>query len=107
MRLLAVTTITATAILALGPAARADTKKPAPAVGTDFAAQVRAMFRVAACGGDDAIPDRFPAKVIEAHCKQMAETYASYRKAWADPAAKFIADLRPNDAPKTVVYPFG
>jgi hypothetical protein len=103
MRVLAV----ATAILALGTAARAETKKPAPAAGTDFAVQARAMFRVAACGSDDAIPDRFPAKVIERHCKEMAETYASYRKVWADPAGKFIGDLRPTDAPKTVVYPFG
>ncbi|HWU91513.1 MAG TPA: hypothetical protein VN253_29800 [Kofleriaceae bacterium] len=104
MRLLAA----ATAILvALAPAARADTKKPAAGAGTDFGAQVRALFRVAACGGDEAVPDRFPAKVLERHCKEMKETYASYRKAWADQAAKFIGDLRPNDAPKTVVYPFG
>jgi hypothetical protein len=135
MRLLAV----ATAILALGTAAHADTrpagpeaKKPAPdakppapapdakplasapdarqlapSTGTDFAAQARAMYRVAACGGDDALPERFSAKVIERHCKEMAQTYASYRKAWADPAGKFIADLRPPEAPRTVVYPFG
>lgn len=106
MRSLAVAT--ATVILAaFGPAARADTKKPAVATGTDFGAQARAMFRVAACGGDEAVSDRFPAKTIERHCKEMKETYASYRKAWADQAAKFIGDLRPNDAPKTVVYPFG
>ena len=104
MRLLAV--LVATSTLAFGAAARAETKKPAPA-GTDFAAQARALYRVAACGGDDAIADRFPAQVVAAHCKQMAETYGAYRKAWADPAAKFIGDLRPNDAPKTVVYPFG
>ena len=105
MRRLAVAT--ATVILAvLGPAARAETKKPAPA-GTDFGAQARAMFRVAACGGDEAVPDRFPAKTIERHCKEMKETYAAYRAAWADQAAKFIGDLRPNDVPKTVVYPFG
>lgn len=109
MRLLAV----ATAIFAFGTAsapgrAAADsTKKPAPAAGTDFAAQVRTMFRVAACGSDDALTDRFPAKTIDRHCKEMAETYASYRKAWADPAGKFIGDLRPSDVPKTVVYPFG
>ncbi len=103
MKLLAV----ATAILAFGTAARAETKKPAPAPGTDFAAQARAMFRVAACGGDEAVADRFPAKIIERHCKEMKETYAAYRKAWADQAKKFIGDLRPHDAPKTVVYPFG
>ena len=95
------------AILALGTAARAETRNPAPAAGTDFAAQARAMFRVAACGGDDAIAERFPAKLIERHCREMAETYAWYRKVWAEPARRFIGDLRPNDAPKTVIYPFG
>jgi len=106
MRLLAVTI----GILALGATAHAETKKPAPPAppaGTDFGAQARAMYRVAACGGEEPIADRFPVKAIERHCKEMGDTYASYRKAWADPAGKFIADLRPSDAPKTVVYPFG
>ncbi len=62
---------------------------------------------MAACGGTDAIPDRFPAKTVDRHCKEMSDTYAAYHKAWADPARKFIGDLRPADAPKTVVYPFG
>src|SRR5690348_876747 len=103
MRLLAV----ATAILAFGTAARADTKKPASTTGTDFGAQARVLYRVAACGGTDAIPDRFPAKTVDRHCKEMSDTYAAYHKAWADPARKFIGDLRPAEAPKTVVYPFG
>jgi hypothetical protein len=75
--------------------------------GTEFAQQVREMFRVAACGSDDAIPERFSAHTIDAHCKEMAEVYKSYKHAWADQAEKFIATLRPSDAPKTVVYPFG
>lgn len=88
-------------LLALCTAARAD------APGTDFGPQVRAMFRVAACGGDDAIPDKFATKTIDAHCKEMAAVYASYRKAWADAAKTFIAGLRPADLPATAVYPFG
>jgi hypothetical protein len=75
--------------------------------GTEFAPQVRAMFRVAACGGDEAIPDGFATRVIDAHCKEMAGVYASYRRAWADQAKKFISELRPKDVPTTVVYPFG
>ncbi|MBA3503954.1 MAG: hypothetical protein H0T65_26575, partial [Deltaproteobacteria bacterium] len=35
------------------------------------------------------------------------DLYASYKRAWADQAGKFIAALRPADLPKTVVYPFG
>ncbi len=81
----------------------------AHAEGTEFAAQVREMFRVAACGQDDAdaIPERFNAKTIDAHCKEMAEVYKSYKRAWADQAQTFIAKLRPADLPTTVVYPFG
>lgn len=101
----------ATAILALGTATPAGAQ-PAPRAadksgGTDFAAQVRALYRVAACGGEDAIPERFSAKTIERHCREMKETYASYRRAWAVPAGAFIGNLRPSDVPKTVVYPFG
>jgi hypothetical protein len=75
--------------------------------GTEFATQVREMFRVAACGSDDPIPERFNARTIDAHCRDMAEVYKSYKRAWADQAQKFIATLRPADLPTTVVYPFG
>jgi hypothetical protein len=37
----------------------------------------------------------------------MTALYASHRTRWAGPAARFIAELRPRDTPKTVVYPFG
>jgi hypothetical protein len=87
---------------ALAPAVHAE-----PVAGTDFGPQVRAMFRVAACGGDDAIPERFSAKAITAHCQEMAGIYGSYKKAWMDQAQAFIAQLRPADLPTTVVYPFG
>lgn len=87
-------------------------KSALPVETTDFAAQVRVLFRVAACGSDDAIPERWTAKVahaaaIDRHCKTMTELYASYKRAWADRAGQFIAALRPADLPKTVVYPFG
>ena len=75
--------------------------------GTDYGPQVRAMFRVAACGSDDAIPARFAARTIEAHCRDMHDVYKSYRRAWADRAQRFIAELRPKDLPRVVVYPFG
>jgi hypothetical protein len=95
----------------LGASAHRAHAEPASAPGAqpvvDFAPEVRAMFRVAACGGDDAIPERFSARVIDAHCKELRAVYAGYRKDWADVAAQFIAQLRPADVPKTVVYPFG
>ena len=89
-------------ITALCGSARAE-----PSTGTDFGPQARVMFRVAACGDEEAIPERFSAKAITAHCKEMAGIYTSYRKAWADAAKAFIAELRPRDLPRTVVYPFG
>src|SRR5512143_1829080 len=100
MRTSYVATILVTA--ALVAPARAE-----PSAGSDFGPQARMMFRVAACGSDEAIPERFSAKAITAHCKEMAGIYASYRKAWADAAKAFIAELRPRDLPRTVVYPFG
>ncbi|MDB4952802.1 MAG: hypothetical protein JWO36_371 [Myxococcales bacterium] len=93
------TLIAALALACIGTA-RADN-------GTDFTPQGRAMFRAAACGGDDAIPEPFPKRIIDAHCKEMASVYSSYKKSWADPAQTFIAALRPRDLPTTIVYPFG
>ncbi len=88
-------------LLALASRAHADD------LGTDFGPQAKALFRVGACGGDDPVPDRLPAKTIDSHCKSMTNLYASYRRAWADKAGAFITNLRPAAAPRTVVYPFG
>jgi hypothetical protein len=96
--------LTAALVISFGPLG---TARAQPSAGTDFGAQARVMFRVAACGGDDAIPQRFSARAIGAHCRDMKEIYASYKKAWADRAAAFIAGLVPRDLPATVVYPFG
>jgi hypothetical protein len=75
--------------------------------GTDYGPQVRAMFRVAACGSDDAVPDRFSVHTVDSHCREMSDVYKSYKRAWADKAQSFIAELRPKDLTHTVVYPFG
>ena len=91
----------------LKPKSRPAMKSPVPLETTDFAAQARVLFRVAACGSTDEIPDRFRANTIERHCKSMRRLYGSYKRAWADKATAFIAALRPADLPKTVVYPFG
>jgi hypothetical protein len=106
MRGLAVVLVLALACQPLASAG--DAKKPVPDLrGTDFGPQVRAMFRVTACGSDDAIPACFHAKAVDRHCAEMKELYASYHRAWADPAFRFIGELRPGDVPRTVVYPFG
>ena len=90
---------------AVADPARAPTA--AERAGTDFGPQVRTMFRVAACGSADAIPERFAARAVAAHCKEMASIYASYKRAWVDEAERFIATLRPRDLPRALVYPFG
>jgi len=95
------TAVVAAALLALSSTARADPK------GTDFATEIKLLYRVGACGSTDAIPDRFNAKAIDGHCKEMHNLYASYKKEWADQAKQFIGGIRPADVPKTVVYPFG
>jgi hypothetical protein len=97
----AVLSTTALVTAALVAPARAE-----PAA-TDFGPQARVMFRVAACGTSDPIPERFSARSITAHCKEMAALYASYRRAWFDGAQRFIATLRPRDLPRVLVYPFG
>jgi hypothetical protein len=75
--------------------------------GTTYSTEVRDMFRIAACGSDDAIAPRFASRLITIHCARMARIYAWYRKSWLDKAEPFIAKLRPADVPTTVVYPFG
>jgi hypothetical protein len=113
MRLPAGSTIALlTLLLPLSAAADGPAKPSAPpdptAVGTDFATEVRVLYRIAACGAsEEPVPERFSAKAIAEHCRDMAGKYASYRKAWVDKAKPFIAELRPRDLPTTVVYPFG
>jgi len=84
------------------------TGRQAAAEGDEYAAQVKVMFRIAACGNTtDAIPERLSQHSIDAHCQVMERVYNAYKKAWVDKAEPFIAKLRPANVPATVVYPFG
>ena len=80
---------------------------PPPLAGQDFIDQARILFRLAACGGSGPIPDRFDAKMVEAHCKDSTAKYAEYKRQWVDVAMPYIAKLEPAGLPKEVVYPFG
>jgi len=77
----------------------------------DFTAEAKLLFRVAACGGTDPLPDRFDARtvaVIDRHCKWIAERIAAFRETYFEGKGReFFAQLVPADVPKTVVYPFG
>jgi hypothetical protein len=98
----------AVAIVLLATAtATADDKVDKLAKGADYGAMARTLWRVAACGSDEAVPARFDKRQIDRHCKEMTDLYVSHRKAWATKASAFMTEIRPKDAPKTVVYPFG
>jgi hypothetical protein len=89
-------------------AAPADAKPaPAPLAGEDFIEEARALYRLAACGGDGPIPARFDPKLAEAHCKDLTAKYADFKRQWVDVAMPYIAKLRPAGLPTEVVYPFG
>jgi len=96
----------ALAVIALMGTAYADAKKAA-APAADFTSDARELFRVAACGNDAAIPERFSRHTIDGHCKRMLATYKHHHGLWVDAVHDFLASLRPGDAPKTVIYPFG
>lgn len=72
----------------------------------DHADEARLFYRVVACAGDDPVPEGWQ-KVVDAHCKWMAERIATFRKRYVDKATAFFAGVRPAGLPRTVVYPFG
>jgi hypothetical protein len=75
--------------------------------GQDFTPQARALYRVAACGGADAIPQGVDPKMVDSHCKQLERSVERYRARWVDKAVPYLAAIVPADIPSTVVYPFG
>jgi hypothetical protein len=96
-----------TSSLPAPPTATPGTAPEPPPAGKDFIAEARTLFGVAACGPRDAIPARFDAATVQAHCDELARAYADYRRTWVDFARPFIASLRPAHLPSAVVYPFG
>ena len=87
------------------------TEAPAPSAGVagghDFIDEARLLYRVVACTGDEPIPAHLDAKVVAGHCKLLDERKANYRERYVTGARDFIARLRPEGLPGTVVYPFG
>jgi hypothetical protein len=97
----------AAAVLVAAPAARAEPPPVAPA-GNDFHAEIALLHRAVACGAEPeiALPaDWVP--VVNEHCAQLARQIDRFRERFVDQAQPFLAALRPPDAPKSVVYPFG
>ena len=92
-----------------GAVATAEPAAPeGPLEGTQYTKEVQAAFRVAACGGSDAlIPANIDKALVETHCGMLKSAFAEYKKEWVDVAGPFLAKLRPANLPTTVVYPFG
>jgi hypothetical protein len=86
-----------------------DTGAPAVATGLDFIADAKLLFRIAACGGSEPLPESFAAhtKIIDAHCKKIGEQVAKFRGAYFDRHQKWFRAVVPTGLPTTVVYPFG
>ncbi len=75
--------------------------------GADFEEQAKEIYRIAACGNDAPLPDRFDAATVAAHCKELRAMYDDYKNNWVKVAMPYIAGLVPKDIPSTIVYPFG
>jgi len=93
-----------------GPAAgQAPAAAPAPAAEppADFIAEARALMRVVTCQGQLPLPAAIDPKIHAAFCKRQEKSIAAYRDGYLPTAGKFLAGLRPEGLPTTVVYPFG
>lgn len=75
--------------------------------GKDFTPEVKLLYRIVACTGDDPLPANVDPKVVESHCKKITSNMDTYRKNYIEGAQRYIEKLRPAGLPKTVVYPFG
>jgi hypothetical protein len=80
---------------------------PAVGDGEDFAADVRLLYRVAACSGNEPLPEGIDPAVVKAHCDWLVPRMERYRKLYVGVAQPYLAKLRPPDLPPVVVYPFG
>ncbi len=80
---------------------------PVPLEGEDFTSDVRLLYRIAACAGNDPLPEGIDAAVVKTHCEWMEPKIEAYRKLYVGVAKPYLAKLRPEGLPKEVVYPFG
>ena len=78
-----------------------------PPGGADFTPEVRLLFRVVACGGEDPLPPMLDTAAVDDYCQWLVPQLATYEKAYLAKARPFLAAHRPADLPTSVVYPFG
>ena len=96
---------------ALAPIDAAPAAKPvAAAGGQDFIAEAKLLYRIAACGGTDALPgsyDKGMTAIVDAHCKDIQKRATEYHDKYFVGAREFFDSIEPKDMPSVVVYPFG
>jgi len=92
--------------VAPGGAAQPAAPAAAPEPGASFAAEAKRLFRIAACGNDSEIDPEL-ATIVAAHCKTIRKRMAEFRARYFEGGRAFFDALVPDDAPRTVVYPFG
>jgi hypothetical protein len=95
---------------AQAPASVAPAPAPSPsplALGEDFTPEARLLYRVAACGGSDPIPANLDKTAIETHCAWLKTRVGTLKSGYLAKAEPYLAKLRPQGLPTTVVYPFG
>jgi hypothetical protein len=86
------------------PIARAEPSLP---VGHDFRAELALIHHVVACAPTDAAVPAAWTEVVDQHCAKLAAQTQRFRERYVDQAVPFLAALRPEGLPRSVVYPFG
>lgn len=72
----------------------------------NFDREVRLMFRMIACAGNEPVPTALQS-VVAAHCEAFQPTIDSYKTKYVPMAQPFLASLQPKGLSETIVYPFG
>jgi hypothetical protein len=97
----------------------ADAAPPAPPkAGHDFIADIRVLYRVAACGAqDEPLPEALThgdadrtaklQKIVDAHCKALAPVMAKFKDDYFRDARAWFVAHEPKDLPRAAIYPFG
>ncbi len=84
-----------------------DAAAPPAVDGADFTAEAQLLFRIAACGGDAALPAHVDAAVVARHCARILAQAETYRERYFVGARAFFDELVPAGLSSVVVYPFG
>jgi hypothetical protein len=72
----------------------------------EFADDAKLLYRIAACGGDSAVPPEL-ANIVDHHCKWVHDQMTTFRTLYLDKGRAWFDAVVPKDAPTKVVYPFG